>query len=401
MPAHSPFEQRYSESVPDDAMLIDMLPTQTAVCPDSERTRLVRPQPSPSAVSCRLIRRSGGGRKLNVTRKHVPFTSVLDLYHTVLDLQWYKVFLLIAIYFVVVNLVFAALYYAVLHATTQPDGDGGVTFWQCFFFSVQTMQTIGYGHIEPSSFGVDLLICLASYVSMLDTALVMGIVFAKISRPSRLARQVMFSEVAVVNWVTRCYADGRYSNAADYPSLVFRLANLRKSQLCNTALRLLLLRRELDSCTPAVAIASAECQCDGKQQQAPRLPASVYRMHELAFEINDQIGRVRDLNLSVPALGLPWTVVHTMDKSSPLYGATLESLARCEAELIVIFDGTDEGCSDTIQARWSYTAAELRWNEAFVPIVRAADGTFEVDFARFSDTQPVPLSHLLLTGSLS
>eukprot|EP01116_Phalansterium_solitarium_P002750 TRINITY_DN1298_c1_g1_i4.p2 TRINITY_DN1298_c1_g1~~TRINITY_DN1298_c1_g1_i4.p2 ORF type:complete len:255 (-),score=80.09 TRINITY_DN1298_c1_g1_i4:238-1002(-) len=180
-----------------------------------------------------------------------------------------------------------------------------------------------------------------------------------------------------------------------------RLANLRKSQLCNTALRLLLLRRELDSCTPAVAIASAECQCDGKQQQAPRLPASVYRMHELAFEINDQIGRVRDLNLSVPALGLPWTVVHTMDKSSPLYGATLESLARCEAELIVIFDGTDEGCSDTIQARWSYTAAELRWNEAFVPIVRAADGTFEVDFARFSDTQPVPLSHLLLTGSLS
>ena len=190
-------------------------------------------------------------------------------------------------------------------------------FWDCFFFSVQTMETIGYGGLYPASPYSNVIVCVQSYWGFLQTAIIMGFVFAKISRPSRIKRHILFSEVAVVNKTSRYYqgspdslSTGSYVNERA-PCLVFRVANLKQGQLCDTQFRLLLLRRET---------------IDGKPCGPDVAHRSVFRLHELNFEINEQVGRVRGIDLSTPLLPLPWTIIHAMDENSPLYGATLSDL---------------------------------------------------------------------------
>jgi len=109
----------------------------------------------------------------------------------------------------------------------------------------------------------------------------------------------------------------------------------------------------------------------------------------LNFELNRQLGRVRGLNLSVPLLALPWTIIHPMDRHSPLFNATYDSLMESRAEIIAVLDGINEAVSDTFQARYSYLASEIVWNARFVPIVSQRGGKFVVDYSKFHDIVPI------------
>jgi len=115
-----------------------------------------------------------------------------------------------------------------------------------------------------------------------------------------------------------------------------------------------------------------------------------YVIYELDFDINRQVGLARADTFSKPYLQLPWTVVHTIDQHSPMYGKTKAEMMNLEYEIICVMDGVDELSSLNFQCRWSFTPEEIIWEHKFVPLVtRTKEGAFQIDYQRISDTVPV------------
>ena len=260
--------------------------------------------------------------------------SGLDLYHTLLTIPWSGFFAVLAVSYVVFNLAFGACYLLV------PGGIANArpaSFADAFFFSVQTMATIGYGQMYPQSLAANLLVSVEVLLGMSGLALATGLIFARFSRPTA---RVMFSEVAVVT-----VHDG-------VPTLMFRAANQRRNQILEAQVSVSLLRDE---------------------QTAEGTP--MRRFHDLAL-----------VRSRTPMFLLTWTVMHRIDERSPLFGATPQSLAADGVELVVTMVGLDTSASQTVHARYSYLADEIVWNRRFVDILSFhPDGTRIVDYRRFHD----------------
>ncbi len=258
----------------------------------------------------------------------------LDLYHTLLTVPWSGFFAALAAAYVVFNLVFGVCYLL---------ADGGIAnarpgnFADAFFFSVQTMATIGYGQLYPQSFAANLLVSVEVLLGMSGLALATGLIFARFSRPTA---RVMFSEIAVIT-----LHDGA-------PTLMFRAANQRRNQILEAQVSVSMLRDE----TTAEGI-------------------PMRRFHDLPL-----------VRARTPMFLLTWTMMHRIDERSPLFGATPQSLAAEGVEIVVTLIGLDTTASQTVHARYSYLADEIVWNRRFVDILsRGEDGSRIVDYRRFHD----------------
>ncbi len=145
-------------------------------------------------------------------------------YHSILDYSWWKLLTLLCVVFILINVCFGLLYLFGLHGLNgvPPDVSYFGSFYICFCFSVQTLTTIGYGVLSPNSYcihpknsinskkirkirywfpNIDIhtVAVLEGFLSFIASALLTGIIFAKISRPTRLSRVIIFSDTAVVN----------------------------------------------------------------------------------------------------------------------------------------------------------------------------------------------------------
>ena len=254
-----------------------------------------------------------------------------DVYHFLLRSSWRLDFACIAAVFLASNLAFAGLFSltrGVANATTP---------LQYFYFSVQTMATIGYGHLVPRTLWAQVLVTAESFVGLMGLALATGMVFAKFSRPTA---RVLFSRRAVM---TR--RDG-------VPCLMFRMANQRGNQIVEARIHVVLARNETT--------------LEGE---------SLRRLYDLQM--------IRAQNA---LFALSWTAVHLLMEDSPLHRATSASLAAEEAEVIVSLTGLDETFSQTVHARHSYTADDIIWGARFVDILsRTPDGRRRVDYTRFHE----------------
>jgi inward rectifier potassium channel len=291
---------------------------------------MTMPSAAPPLAS-RVLDRRG---RLNVVRSGIPPRPLGDLYHSLLNAHWPSLFASFAAYYVLVNALFACAYLAGGHdiAHARPG-----SFADAFFFSVQTMATIGYGTMAPATVYANVLVVLEAFFGVVSFALATGLFFAKFSRPTA---RVLFSRVAVV-----APRDGRLS-------LMVRLANERANSVAEAQVH--------------VALARTETTAEG-----------------------ERIRRFYDLDLvrtRTPIFILSWTVIHPITESSPLFGATRESLGECEGELIVTVMGIDETFSQTIHARYSYVADEIIWGARFADIMSSLpDGRRHVDYARFHE----------------
>src|SRR5579872_2426923 len=257
-----------------------------------------------------------------------------DLYHSLLIIPWPGFFGLMALAYVTFNLTFAALYFAQAGAIANARPGA---FADAFFFSVLTMSTIGYGDMHPITFYANLVVTVEVLMGLAGLALATGLIFARFSRPTA---RVMFSRVAVVS---------AYNGV---PHLMFRAANQRRNQILEAQVSLALLRDER----------SAE-------------GIVMRRFHDLA------VARGR-----TPMFALTWTVMHAIDAASPLHGASPESLAAQNAEIIITLIGIDETYAQTIYARHSYAAQDLLWGRRFADILQVMeDGTRAIDYRRFHD----------------
>ncbi|HEY6106933.1 MAG TPA: ion channel [Anaeromyxobacteraceae bacterium] len=286
-------------------------------------------------VETRVFGRYGAGRDIVAVglRRHPG----KDLYHYLLTARWKKLLVLVALAYLGANAAFAGAYLALGDAIENArTGE----FWDAFFFSVQTMATIGYGKMAPRTLGANALVAAEALVGMMGLAVVTGLVFAKFSRPTA---RVIFSRVAVVSPYDKV------------PSLMFRMANERANQIVEAQLHAVLVRNEQ----------TAEEE-------------TVRRVHDLT------------LRRSRSALfALTWTAIHPLTPQSPLFGEDAESMAAKEADIIVSLTGYDETLAQTVHARHAYGPEQVVWGVRFRDIlVRLPNGIRVIDYRRFHDVAP-------------
>jgi inward rectifier potassium channel len=258
-----------------------------------------------------------------------------DLYHFFMNCSWRTMLAIIVGGYVALNLIFALIYLALGPEGIEHARPG--SFADAFFFSVQTMATIGYGKLVPASAAANILVTVEALVGLLTVTLSTGLIFAKFARPTA---RVMFSRIAVI---------GEYEGV---PSLMFRMANERRNQIVEANLRVTLLR-------------------DAETREGNK----VRRMQDLHL-----------LRATSPMFALTWTAIHPLDERSPLAGVTADGLAQMNALVVGSLIGYDETFSQTVHARHTYLARDVRWNARFADILtRRPDGRAQIDYSRFDE----------------
>jgi inward rectifier potassium channel len=293
--------------------------------------------PAPPRPVVRSVARLPRGQRFAIM-KGQDSGRFMDIYHNVLTVTWPVFVAQLAALFLIVNLIFAMLYVV---------DRGGIinarpgNFADAFFFSVQTLGTLGYGAMAPRTLYVNMLVTAESFTGILIIALFTGIIFARFSRP--FAR-VLFSKVAVV-----APFDG-------VPTLMFRAANQRGDSILDAAI--------------TVSLARQHTTIEG---------VTMRRFQELKL-----------LRASSPLFALSWTVMHPIDENSPLYGLTLEDMQAADMEIVVMLSGVDEIIADRIYARHAYWNDEILWNRRFVDVISShPSGRRVVDLTLFHETSHI------------
>ncbi|MEO1430807.1 MAG: ion channel [Cyanobacteria bacterium J06633_8] len=270
----------------------------------------------------------------NVVRKGVSKFDWDDLYHALLTLSWLKLFVVVGAGYIITNILFAFLYLAAGNGIeNMREGD----FFDAFFFSVQTMATIGYGAMYPKTLSANILVAIEALLGLVGVSVGSGLVFARFSLPKA---RVMFSRIAVVT---------RHNNV---PTLMFRVGNKRQSWILDAQVNVSLVTNEIT-----------------QEGEAMR------RFYKLPLFRNQS-----------SLFALTWTVMHPITESSPLYGITLEEMQEKEMEILVTLTGIDETVSDNIHAHHSYIPTEILWNYKFVDILsKTRNGKRSVDYSCFHD----------------
>lgn len=263
-----------------------------------------------------------------------------DAYHTFLRLPWAASLGLIAVGFFTVNLVFAAVYFAI-GGVAGADG----SFFDALSFSVQTLATIGYGAMYPASRAATVLMIFESIVSLIITALATGLVFTKFARPTT---RVAFSRYAVV------------TQHEGTRTLVFRAGNRRSNVIVEATIH--------------VVAVFTTVTAEGK---------TFYKAIDLPMVRDRQVGMTRG-----------WTLMHVIDEASPLHGADTAKLQALELELYIALTGIDDVSMQTVHAVHKYTDDLIRIDHHFADTLHPLDnGEFVVDMTKFDVVVPDPATH--------
>jgi inward rectifier potassium channel len=264
-----------------------------------------------------------------------------DLYHRVLTMPWAAFFALVALAFGLANTLFATLYVLQPGSITGSNG----SFGDAFFFSVQTMGTIGYGVFSPATFYAQVIVTLEALTGLLGLAIATGITFAKFARPSA---RVMFTSRAVIG-----ARNGK-------PCLMFRMANARHNTIVEASLKVLVL---IDTVTT-----------EGERLRVPT-PLPLVRSDNAFFRLS-------------------WTAIHEIDEKSPFHGPDAkERLAARNALVLLTLSGLDETIAQSVHARYTYELDDIVWGARFSDIISVeSDGTRVIDYAKFHDLVEEPSS---------
>lgn len=285
--------------------------------PSGQRPRLVPRANSPKA---RIIAKG---------RRRQLFS---DTYVELMDATWPKMVGIFLTIFLVINTAYALAYFGLANLW---HGEGIIhahphDFLDYFFFSVQTLATIGYGGMSPQGILTNLLVTLEAVTGFSFYALMTGLVFARFSRPTA---RLTYSNNAVIN------------NDLGSSHFSLRMINDRGNRIVDAQATLVMLRDEIIA--------------DG---------STLRRYHDLPL-----------VRSKIPIMQLSWSLFHKIDESSPLFGATIDSLIAQNAEIIISMVGLDESLYSTIHSRFSYIADDIHFDRSFEGIVqRTPDNTVEI-----------------------
>lgn len=290
----------------------------------------------------RFLNRDGS---FNVRREGLSFWQELSPYHYFLTMSWPKFLTLIACGYGIANTLFALIYMACGGEALTGFGRAPALgrFGIAFFFSVETIATIGYGNIVPLTLAANIVMTIESLLGILAFALIAGVVFARFARPTAL---ILFSRKAVI---------APYQNMKGF---MFRIVNQRRSQIVDLEARVLLARRK-----------------KGRGDEREFIPLKLERE-------------------SVAFFPLAWTIVHPIDADSPLRDYhEADDLRNCDSEFLVMLNGFDETFSQQVHTRSSYKGEEVVWGARFRSLFKPPqpDGTISIDINRLHEIDPAPL----------
>jgi inward rectifier potassium channel len=260
-----------------------------------------------------------------------------DLYYRSMTVSWPGFFASAAAIFIVLNAGFAFVY--ALGDRPIANAVPG-RFLDLLYFSIETLATVGYGDMHPQSDYGHLVATVEIFTGMSFLAVMTGLVFARFSRPRA---RFVFARFPIV------------AQHEGQPTLMIRVANARHNTISGATARLWLIRGEQ----------TAEGQY-------------FRRYYELELRRSEN-----------PVFALSWTLFHTVDQDSPLYGVKPDDLSQADALLVLTVSGLDENSAQQLNARQSYSQTHIRWGHRYVDIASSADdGRLLLDYGRFHDVTP-------------
>src|SRR5438132_2567501 len=256
----------------------------------------------------RLLNRDG---TFNVRREGLRYWESLSAYHYLLTISWPKFLSYVALVYVATNAIFALFYVlAGAHALTGFENERmQLRYVEAFFFSVQTLATIGFGNVAPANNAANILVTIESLIGLLGFAIAAGIVFARFSRPMA---QIVFSRSAII------------APYRGITAFMFRIVNQKKNEIVELRGTVMMARRKKD----------------GTSADREFIPLKLERDRVVFFP-------------------LTWTVVPPIDQSSPLWGWREQDLRECGVEFLVLLNGFEETFSHNVHTRSSYTCDEV------------------------------------------
>jgi len=277
-----------------------------------------------------------------VVAEGLPRSFWTDLHHYAMTASWPRFFGALAVGFVCLNTVFALLY--ALGAALGDDPVANArpgSFADYFFFSVETLATVGYGDLHPRSLYGHLVATLATFVGVSSLAIVAGATFARFARPRA---RLLFAQNLVI-----APHDGALM-------LMVRFANERVNAITEAAAQLWLIRDERTA--------------EG---------ATFRKFHRLRLTRDDN-----------PVFALTWTLMHPLDEESLLHGWGEEDFARSDASIVLIFSGHDESSNQLVRGRRLYSAREVLVDHEYLDLTRVdPQGGTILDFSQFNRTRPI------------
>ena len=264
-----------------------------------------------SAISSRLIKKDG---KFNVERQGI---KIPNLYAYFLEITWTKFYLFILAFYIVFNILFAFLITLMGHGAIS--GSVEPSWWErflhCFFFSIQTFTTVGYGSMSPETIPANILSAIIALIGLLVFALMTGLFFARLSKPVAF---ISFSEKVLL---------APFNGGL---GLMFRMVNTRDTVLSDVKINVML----------------SWLNFEGTEERREYFPLELERDSINLFPLN-------------------WTIVHPIDEMSPLTNISIEELSKRQAEILVDFKGYDETFNQTVRIRNSYMLEHIITGQKF------------------------------------
>jgi inward rectifier potassium channel len=285
------------------------------------------------------FRRKGGRHLIGISGREIETRGLAhgfwtDLYHRSMTISWPVFFGTAAAIFVVLNAVFAFLYWL----GNEPIANvAGNTSLALFYFSVETLATVGYGDMHPQTHYGHFIATTEIFTGMSFLAVMTGLIFARFSRPRA---RFIFANHPVVT-----IHEGR-------PTLMIRIANERNNTISQAMARLWLIRMETTA--------------EGTQFR---------RYYELLLDRSEH-----------PMFMLSWSIFHVIDETSPFYGATPADLAAADAALALNVSGVDDNSAQYLYARKLYNHQHIRWKHRYRDITSFSEqGIMVIDYSVFHE----------------
>jgi inward rectifier potassium channel len=298
-------------------------------------------------VQQRLMNADGS---YNFVRVGLPWYESFNFYHFLINISWVRFIFVVIIWYTVMNLIFTGLYFGLCanSLTGMVYSNGFEHFMEVYFFSAQTLTTVGYGRINPLGIMAGAIASLEALVGLLSFALFTGLLYARFAKPNA---NLLFSKNAV------------FAPFGSHTGLMFRLANQLSSSLINTKAQVTLSIMEWDE--------------KGNSTRKFYTPLNLERDSIIFFPSS-------------------WTLVHPIDENSPLFGLTWEDIEKGQPELLVLISGYDESFNDTVINRHSYHFSDMVWGAKFVKMLNTnAEGMSVVDLSKIDNYDKVMIDELV------
>lgn len=292
-----------------------------------------------SSKGYRALNKDGS---FNIEKTNISFFERLNFFHSLVTMKWSHFFGIVVLTYLLVNTLFATIYslIGIEHLTGIYGTSPFEQFMEAFFFSAQTITTLGYGQVAPLGLAANIVAATESLLGLLFFALATGLLYGRFSKP---ISKIKFSQKAII------------APYQDINGFMFRLVNPQKNELLDVEINVSVsMKRE----------------------------NSEFRdFHILDLERN-----------SVRFFPSMWTVVHPIDKNSPLHGLDKNEFYEKDFEFIAMLKAFDESSGQMVYSRSSYKPEEIEWGQKFVYTAKRHNGKLLVDVGRINESEKAELN---------